>query len=184
MRFDELTENKMSEAQRAVYQKICAGPKGRLGPPTSVLLRSPEVADRVQKLSEYVRYENSMAGRIMEFVILITARYWSCQYVWYAHHPLALKAGLSAGIAADLAQGKRPSGMKADEAAAYQFCTELHHNKAVGDSAFDAAIEQFSEEGVVNLMAGSAYYTLQCMVLKVNQQSLPDGTPEPLPSLG
>src|SRR5688572_9492998 len=96
MRFDELTEEDMSQAQRAVYQKICSGPKGKLGAPTSVLLRSPEVADRVQKLSEYVRYENSLAGRIMEFVILITARYWSCQYVWYAHHPLALKAGLSA----------------------------------------------------------------------------------------
>jgi 4-carboxymuconolactone decarboxylase len=144
-------------------------------------MRSPEVADRVQKLSEYVRYENPLAGRIMEFVILITARYWSCQYVWHAHYPLALQAGLSAETAADLAQGKRPATMKDDETAAYQFCTELHYKKEVSDATFDAAIKQFGEQGVVDLMAGSAYYTLQCMVLKVNQFPVPPGTPDPLP---
>ena len=183
MRLPELIENKMSPAQLAVYRKICSGPKGKLGPPTSVLMRSPEVADRVQKLSEYVRYENPLAGRIMEFVILITARYWSCQYVWHAHHPLALQAGLSAQTAADLAQGKRPSGMKDDEAAAYRFCAELHRNKEVSDAAFDAVIKHFGEQGMVDLMAGSAYYTLQSMTLKVNQLSVPAGSPEPLPYL-
>jgi 4-carboxymuconolactone decarboxylase len=180
MRLPELTEDKMSAAQKAVFKKICAGPKGKLGPPTSVLIRSPLVAERVQPLSEYVRYESPNAGRIMEFAILIAARYWSCEYVWHAHYPLAIGGGLDEAVAADLARGKRPVGMKDDEAAVYAFCTELHKNKEVTDGAFNAVIKHFGEQGLVDLMACSAYYTLQSMTLKVNQTPVPEGAPRPL----
>lgn len=115
----------------------------------------------------------------MEFAILITVRYWGARYAWNSHCPNALKAGLSPEVAAGLARGERPSGMKDDEAAAYQFCTELHHNKQVSDAAFDAALKQLGEQGVVDLMGVSGYYTLISMALKVNQTPLPAGTPLP-----
>ena len=183
MRFKELDEGEMTEPQRAVYREICAGPRGRMGPPTNVLLRSPELANRTQKVGEYVRFGSSLPNRITEFAILITARYWSAQYEWYAHCPNALKAGLSPDVAAELALGERPSGMKDDEAAAYQFCTELHEHKNVSDAAFDAAVKQFGENGVVDLIGVSGYYTLVSMALNVTKKPLPAGTPLPLPPL-
>lgn len=183
MRFNELVESEMTEAQRAVYRAICAGPRGRVGPPTNVLLRSPELANRVQRVGEYVRFGISLPRRISEFAILITIRYWSAQYAWLSHSRDALKAGLSPQIVSELAQGKHPSGMKEDEAAAYQFCTELNRNKEVSDAAFTAALKQFGEQGVIDLMGASGYYTLICMALKVNKKSVPEGTPLPLPPL-
>jgi hypothetical protein len=39
--------------------------------------------------------------------------------------PLAIKAGLSPEIVADLKARKRPANMKEDEAAVYDFVTEL-----------------------------------------------------------
>lgn len=179
MRFKELAEGEMTEAQRAVYREICAGPRGRMGSPTSVLLRCPELANRTQKVGEYLRFGSTLPDRIMEFAILITVRYWGARYAWNSHCPNALKAGLSPEVAAGLARGERPSGMKDDEAAAYQFCTELHHNKQVSDAAFDAALKQLGEQGVVDLMGVSGYYTLISMALKVNQTPLPAGTPLP-----
>jgi 4-carboxymuconolactone decarboxylase len=182
-RFKPLAENDMTDAQRKVYREIAGGPRGGVRGPFIALLRSPELTDRVQKVGEYIRFESSLPARLNEFAILITARYWNAQYEWYAHHPLALKAGLSAAVAADLAQGRRPAGMQDDEAAVYDFCTELHEKKAVGDKAYKAALDRFGERGVVDLIGVSGYYTLVSMVLNVDRSPLPGGATPPLPEL-
>ena len=122
-RFKPLGEGDMTDAQQKVYREIAGGPRGGVRGPFNALLRSPELADRAQKVGEYIRFNSSLPARLNEFAILITARYWNAQYEWYAHHPLALKAGLNPAVAADLAQGRRPAGMKDDEAAVYDFCT-------------------------------------------------------------
>ena len=187
MRFKVISENDMTDALRAVYDEICAGPRGRRGPPgtrgTDLLTRCPELARHAAKLGEYLRFRSTLPHRIMEFAILIIARHWTAQYEWYAHHPIALKAGLDVGIIADLAQGRRPAGMKDDEAAAYQFCTELQRDRQVSDATFDAAIKHFGETGVVDLMGAAGYYGMISMTLNVNHTPVPDGAALPLPPL-
>ena len=182
-RFKPLGESDMTEAQRRVYKEIASGPRGGVRGPFNALLRSPELADRAQKFGEYVRFASSLPERLKEFAILITARHWTAQYEWHSHHAHALKAGLAPGVAADLARGKRPAGMKDDEAAAYDFCKELHEKKSVSDSAYRAAVAQFGERGVVDLIAVSGYYTLVSMVLNVDRHPIPGGAPAPLPPL-
>jgi 4-carboxymuconolactone decarboxylase len=59
--------------------------------------------------------------RLNEMAILITGRVWRSQVEWHAHAPLAIKAGLSPEIVADLKAKKRPSNMKPDEAAVHDF---------------------------------------------------------------
>lgn len=175
----------MTDAQRSVYREICAGPRGRMGLPTNVLLRCPELARRSAKLGEYVRFETSLPKRIMEFAVLIAARSWTTEYEWQLHCPQALKAGLRPQVVIELGQGKRPSGMKDDEAAAYEFCTALHRDKEINDTTFDAALKQFGESGVVELIGVSGYFTLVSMALKANSRKpLPAGAPLPLPPLG
>jgi len=56
-RFPELKPEQMTEAQKHVYEGIVGGPRGGARGPFNALLRSPELADRVQKLGEYVRFE-------------------------------------------------------------------------------------------------------------------------------
>jgi len=182
-RFRKLAPEEMTDAQRAVYEAIAGGPRGGVRGPFNALLRSPELADRAQKLGEHMRFHSSLAPRLNELAILITARYWSAQYEWYAHQKAGAKAGLKTGLMDELAQGKRPAGMDADEAAVYEFCTELHEKKAVSDAAFTAALARFGERGVVDLLGVSGYYTLVSMVLNVDRAPLPDGVPPPLPAL-
>ena len=182
-RFKPLGENDMSDAQRKVYREIASGPRGGVRGPFNALLRSPELADRAQKFGEYVRFNNSLPERLREFAILITARHWTAQYEWHSHHALALKAGLNPQLAADLARGKRPAGMKDDEAAVYDFCKELHEKKSVGDSAYQATVDQFGERGVVDLIAVSGYYSFVSMVLNVDRHPLPGSAPAPLAPL-
>ena len=183
MRLREFEESELTDAQRAVYRKIASGPRGSVRGPFNVMLRSPEMADRVQHLGEYLRFDTVLCERINEFAIIITARYWSSEIEWVGHSKRAIAAGLSAEVAAQLAQGKRPVGMQDDEAATYQFCTELHENKEVSDAAYNEALKHFGEQGVMDMIGVSGYYTLVAMVLKVSQKPLPAGTPNALPPL-
>lgn len=182
-RFKELDPAAMSDDQRKAYDEIVAGPRGGARGPFNALLRSPTLAAHAQKLGAYIRFESSLPARLNELAILVTARYWSAQYEWFAHHKLALQAGLDAQIAADIAEGRRPAGMQDDEKAVYDFCTELHRDKQVSDASFAAASALFGEHGVVDLIGASGYYTLVSMVLNVERHPLPAGTAPPLAAL-
>lgn len=178
-RFPELRPEQMTETQRRVHQSIAGGPRGGVRGPFNALLRSPELADRVQKVGEYLRFKSSLPARLNELAILINARFWGSKYEWYAHRPLAVKGGLSETIADDLAHGTRPANMQVDETVVYEFCTALHTQHAVDDALFDRAVATLGEAGVMDLIGVSGYYTLVSMVLNVAEIPLPPGERSP-----
>jgi 4-carboxymuconolactone decarboxylase len=182
-RMKPLTPETMTPEQRRVADEIVAGPRGGMRGPFSALLRSPELAERAQKLGEYVRFNSSLDKRLNELAILVTAREWGAQYEWYAHRQLALKAGLAAAIADAIGEGKRPEGMQRDETVVYDFCHELLSTRQVGDATYQAVVDLFGERGVVDLIAASGYYGLVSMVLNVERHPLPDGVEPPLKPL-
>jgi 4-carboxymuconolactone decarboxylase len=136
-----------------------------LSGPFFPLLRSPELMVRTSALGEYLRYRSALPPRLSEFVILLTAREWGQQYEWNAHYGLALKAGVSAEMAALISEGLRPAGMAADHEALYDFCDELLRTKAVSDATYQRALSQFGEQGVVDAVGIVGYYTMLAMVL-------------------
>ncbi len=154
-----------------------------IGSPFNVYLRSPLLAEQLRRLAEHIRFKSSLPFKLNEFAILVTARQWGSQYEWFAHHRLALKAGLNPAIAEELAQGKRPSGMDADETAIYNFSQELHTTKQVSDATFKAVVDKFGEQGAMDLIAVNGYYVLVSMVLNVDRTPLPGGAKPPLPEL-
>lgn len=182
-RFPTLTQAQMTPAQRAVADEIISGPRKSLGGPFNAWLRSPEMADRMQKLGEQIRFHSSLPRKLNEFAILITARAWNAKYEWYAHYPLAVQAGLAPSIAADLAQGRRPDEMSPDEAAVYAFATELRRDRKVSDATFAAAQRLLGDQGVIDLIAVSGYYDMVSMTLNVAEVATPAGGPLPLPDL-
>jgi 4-carboxymuconolactone decarboxylase len=186
-RFPTLSPERMTPEQKKLLDALLAGPRGGGDPspevvqriltrgPFNAWMRSPELGDRLQKVGEYIRFKTSLPLRLNEFAILITARHWTSQYEWFAHHPLAMKAGLEPQIAADLAANQRPRNMKEDEAAVYDFCTQLHRTRNVSDSAFKRTVDLFGEQGVMDLIGVSGYYTAVSMTLNVAQVPAPDG---------
>ena len=65
----------------------------------------------------------------------------------------------------------------------YHITKEEYQNKTVSDATQKAAFEKFGERGVIDLVGVSGYYTLVSMVLNVDRQPLPAGTPPPLQTL-
>lgn len=182
-RFPELSLDQMTPAQRKSAEAILSGPRKSLQGPFNAWLRSPVLADRLQAVGEYIRFETSLPKKLNEFAIIITAREWNSQYEWYVHHPLAIHAGLKPEIAAAVAAGKRPSGMAADEALIYDVTVELHRKKGqLSDALFDRARKTFGEQGIVDLIAVNGYYSAVSMTLNVAQVPLPAGEPSPFAS--
>jgi 4-carboxymuconolactone decarboxylase len=184
-RFPELKPEQYDADQKRVAQSIASGPRGSVRGPFLPLLYSPGLADPAQQAGAYLRYKSSLPAALNEFAIMITARFWTAQYEWYAHKKLALEAGLDSKIADQIARGERPSGMSAEQTAIYDFCTELHHEHAVSDKRFDAVVATFGHRGAMDLIGVCGYYSLISMVLNVSQAPLPAGvSPElqPLPA--
>ena len=109
-RFKPLTWNEMTPEQKTMVEHLFAGPRAGANGPFNVLLRSPEMGDIAQQFGASMRFKSSIPPRLNEMAIIITARHWTSQYEWYAHHRAALAAGLSPAIADAIAAGKRPAG--------------------------------------------------------------------------
>lgn len=188
-----LTE--MTPEQRAVADAIMKGPRAAVGSPAAaagatslsspfnVWNRRPELADRLQRVGEYIRFKSSLPARLNEFAILIVARQWTAQYEWFAHHRLAMAGGLNPAIAEDLANGRTPANMKPDEQAVYDFSTEMHERHGVSDATFRRAVDALGEQGVADLIAVNGYYVLVAMTVNVDRTPIPNAGAAPLPIL-
>src|SRR5690349_7282318 len=69
-------QGQADQSPEARVRRHRGGPRGGVRGPFAVLLRSPELADLVQKLGEHLRFHSTLPPRLNEFAILINARYW------------------------------------------------------------------------------------------------------------
>jgi 4-carboxymuconolactone decarboxylase len=184
-RFRPLKADELTPEQRAWADAISAPPRNAkfTNPPYRAYIQSPELAPRLSALSEYLRWNTSLPARLSEFAILITARQWTAQYEWFAHYPLAIKAGLDPQTAADIANGVRPAQMKDDEAALYDLAMALYRDKKVSDPVYNAAADKFGERGIMDIIGIIGYYDLVSMTLITMQAEAPNDSVPRLPTL-
>ena len=183
-RMPEMTLEQMTPAQRNVAEAIMSGPRGRMRGPFNAWLRNPILADRLQKVGEYVRFNTSLDKRINEMAILMTAQAWGAQYEWYAHAPLALKAGLDPAVLKAIGAGERPANMKDDEAIVWEFTTQLRRDHGVNVAIYAKAVDKFGENGVMDLVAVNGYYDVVSMTLNVAHVSPPADAQLPFKQAG
>jgi len=180
-RYREISVAEMSPAQRHVHDQIVSGKRGRFGGPFQVLIRAPEICEHAAKLGEHLRWGTSLPDRLSELAIITTARFWRAQYEWYAHAPLAAKAGVPQAAIEAIRTGGTPSFAAADEALVHRLCREIFDTQRLSDRSFGEAIAAFGEQGVVELVAIIGYYTLIGNTLNVFQVPLPAGETPPFP---
>ncbi len=178
-RFPQLTMDALTAQQRPLGEEIMKVSRVGLGGPYNPMLRSPVFAQKMFDLLYYLRWQTSVPLRLNEFAILIVARQWRSQVEWFAHAPLALKAGLSPQIVADLKTNKRPVNMPPEEAVVYDFVTELPAGHEVADETFARAKRLLGEQQVVDLTAVAGTYITIAMMLAMAEQSVPAGEEPP-----
>jgi len=161
-----------------VDREIAAGRSPGAGGPFNIYLRSPEMAELSRPLTEYLRFKSPMQRKLKEIAIMLTARFWGGQYVWYSHRQQALDAGLSPAFISAMAAGERPANMTAEEAAVYDFTTELLSTRQVSDANFKAMVDHFGERGVVETVGTMGHFHMLTMLFVVDKYPVPAGAPD------
>jgi len=179
-RMPPIPADQMTEAQKKAAEAFAEGRGYQIRGPFVPLVRSPEVMLRAKAMSDYLRFKSVIEPRINEMAIIITAREWTQQYVWQAHYPAALKAGLRRETADAIADGRRPAGMAEDEEIAYDTATEILRLKRVSDATYARAVARFGEQGVIDLLGVIGYYNFLAIVMNTTRTALPAGMPESL----
>lgn len=176
-RFPEIPDDQLTAQQREAIDEIKSGPRGAIGGPFLPLIHTPELARRLQRVGEYLRFQTALPLEVIELVVLVTARRWNCEFEWWAHSRIALeKTSLPAAVIDQIEARQVPAALAAPLQVAYDFCTQVHGNGNVSDAAFDAAREQFGLNGAMELIALCGYYTTLAMILNASE-TLPPGGP-------
>lgn len=170
----------LTDAQKKAIADFKAARSVDISGPFVPLLRSPEVMSRARAMGDHLRYKSSLPPRLSEFVILLTARRWTQQYEWHAHQPLAIEGGLKPEVVAAIAGNRRPAGMAEDEDAVYTLWHEVQRNQGVSDATYARAVAKVGEQGVIDVLGITGYYTMLAMVMNTTRTPLPEGVKPPL----
>ena len=176
-RIDPPTPETYSDRQREVADAITSGPRGGLRGPLAIWLHRPELADRAQAFGQYCRYDSSLPPVLSELGILVTARYWSAEYEWFAHKRIAHEAGLAPDIADAIRRRERPAFSDDKQEVVYDIATALHTDKRVSQALYDKAVATLGRDAVIDLVAVLGYYGFVSMTLNVFEVMPPDDVP-------
>ena len=174
-RMPPIPAGRLTDAQKKAIEEFKAARAVDISGPFVPLLRSPEVMNRARAMGDYLRFRSSLPPRLSEFVILLTARHWTQQYEWHAHQPLALQGGLRGEVVKAIADGRRPDAMAEDEDAVYTLWDEVQRNQSVSDATYARAVAKLGEQGVIDVLGITGYYTMLAMVMNTVRTPLPDG---------
>ena len=178
-RFPQLTMDQLNAQQKPLGEQVMKVSSVGLAGPYNPMMRSPVLGQKLFDLYHYLRWETSVPAKLNEFAIIIIGRQWRSQVEWYAHAPLAAKAGLSQSIITELKANKRPSGMAEDEAVTYDFVTELTTTQKVSDETFARAKKVFNDQQIVDLTSVAGNYIAVAMLLAMAEESTPPGKEAP-----
>ncbi len=165
--------------QKKVYDAVVSGPRGKIVGPILVWLKNPGLCEHAQALGAYCRFGSSLPPRLSELAICVTGSHWKANFEWYAHAPLAIKAGIDPAAIEAIRTGATPKLVKSDEQAVYDFASELVTTKRVSNATFERAKKELSETAVIDMVGIIGYYSLVSVTLNAFELPLPEGEQYP-----
>ncbi|MHC1562587.1 carboxymuconolactone decarboxylase family protein [Actinomycetospora sp. C-140] len=172
---EKLLENAGAWAERSGFAPI-DDHGGMIGPFNPFVLR-PEPARAFNRWVVADQRGSSLSAPIREVVILTVGVAWQADYEIYAHVAVARAVGLSEAVIDGLRRNEA-DGFADDELAAHRFTDELVRTHRVARPTYDAAIEAFGRDGVLDLVHLVGMYLATSALLNAFEIPAPP-IPEP-----
>jgi 4-carboxymuconolactone decarboxylase len=175
------TKDSVPQNQQAAFDEIVgsSGSAPRHGP-GSVLAHVPELSKRATALNQYLRDDSTLPKKVQELTMLVTAREMDCQHIWNAHAASAREAGVSDDIIDALREEDDLVDLAPDEEAVVNYARAILRNHYASRGAFQAALEQFGRQGLVELTMLVGNYTMLALAINAFDTDLPPERTEPL----
>ncbi len=176
-----VTRDQIPERFRPAFDAETASSGGVIASgPGSVMINSPEMRRCCNQLSRYLREESTLPKKIQELAMITTARAMDCQYIWNAHAAGGRREGLSDALVDALRDNQPLPEMPEDEAAVVNYGTEFFKTHKVSQATFQAALEQFGQQGLTELTTLMGYYALLAFNANAFAIDLPQVRTEPI----
>jgi 4-carboxymuconolactone decarboxylase len=182
VRLPRLEPAQLNAQQRALWDKITSGPRGGLRGPYLALLQSPRLCGDFEAVLRFLRFECSVHEHLRELSILVVARRWKAQYEWFAHAPLARRAGVDSEVVEAIRTARTPHFAQDDERAVYEFVQELATTGFASDAHYQAVHRLLGDTGIVELVALVGEYTAVALILNAFEIDVPEGAERPIAS--
>jgi 4-carboxymuconolactone decarboxylase len=165
----------LTPEQQRVFDAMLAGPR-KSAPvgPLAVAMHRPELAEAWSALGLVLRFNSSFPPRLREFTILLTGRWWDCQFEWASHEGEAIKAGLSTQSIETL-RGGGSSFAAEDEQAIHDYAVELLSKRFASEDNYQRILSLFGTAGVVELTALIGYYAMVALTLNAHEVGVNEG---------
>src|SRR5262249_31018953 len=150
-RLKNIPDEKMTAPQRELRDAIFSSPRGKrpkLNGPFAIWLHAPTLGMLAQALGAHCRFKTALPPRLSETAILTTAHFWRAQYEWYAHQPMAERAGVKPETISDIKAGRVPKRAPPDERALYDFIHELYRTRRVSERTY-ARVRKFLDDSAM-----------------------------------
>ena len=177
-RMESFDPHKLSGDAKRVHDQILAK-RGYLPGPYPFWLASPGFAEHIEPLEEYLRAQSSLPDTAIEVLVLVCARHWRASYVWTAHVPPALKAGVEQSVIDAILTGEMPASGRAEDLLCCAFCQNLLSGAAAHDTLWQRANETFGAAGVNELFGLIGLYTTVCLTMVGYRMPTKNGEPDP-----
>jgi 4-carboxymuconolactone decarboxylase len=166
----------LDENGKKAYDLNAGGP-GKVAQPTgpgAIALYSPGASEPLRNLNNYLRRDGNILGNgITELAILVAAREGDSNYIWSAHEPAALKAGIAQPVIDAVKYGKDVSAAGEKETVVVRMGRQIVRDHKLDSATFAKAVDLFGKQGTVELVILMGDYTLNAMLLDAFDQHLP-----------
>ena len=146
--------------------------------PGGLNLYSPKAAQYLNGLSNYLRYESGLSGRVREIAILVTARELDNQFEWTAHEPNALKEGVPPEVIEVIKHRKSTETLAATDATIIELGRQMFREKKVASELFARARNIFGDRALVELvLLMGSYSSIAALLTAFDVQLAPGQKP-------
>jgi 4-carboxymuconolactone decarboxylase len=177
-RLPELEEANLTPEQKRLYEEI-KRVRGQVRGPFAIWLRNAELAEYTLKLQDLFASRVSLERRLVQLMILVSARFATAQFAWFVHEPHALKLGIAPDIIDAIRERRTPTFTREDERLVYEITTELNTTRTLSEASYLRGMAMFDEKKMVELVSAIGFYSMVAMTLNAFDVAVP-GDKNPL----
>lgn len=172
---------KLSPDEKAIFDRIeakRAAAGAPLAGPYLALMNHPELAERIEALGYFLKFQGALSREIYQFVVLTVARRCGATFEWVDHVEHARQAGVPDAVIETIRSGD-PNPFPEPFATAMPVLEAALVWKDVPQAAQDAAIARFGVKGYVELVVLAGFYEMFSSINEGFAVPLPVGVGAP-----
>jgi 4-carboxymuconolactone decarboxylase len=181
-RLPALTREELDDEGQAAWDLVVGdGPRPLTGP-AAVSMYSPKVAEAFHLLNQYLRFNGILEDRDFEVAIMQAAREFEQPYEWSAHEGAARRLGIPDAVIDAIKYDRGLDGLPGRDRLILRFARALLREHKVDSALYADIVEQFGQQGMVDLATIMGDYVMVGFVLTAADQHLPPNLPNTLPT--